>query len=273
MTQQTTARRGPRWATRLAVATLALTGVALVTGVGESSAHTPTVNATCEGLSMSFSQYEGPEGNNVLTVVIDGGTTVTTFANDYATVIPWDDSQPHVWTVDLDGNIAVAGDKTYDFTMGGTQVACTESTTSSTSTTSPPTTTSADATTTTTTSPGTDATTTTTPTTPTTTTPTTTTPTTTTTIPATTTTVVAVAVPVPTTAAPTTTPASGGSQPVVAVEPPLAAPTGSRLPVTGTNTRMQLGVALIVLSVGLALMSAARRRPTLSPAAVSDERN
>ena len=58
---------------------LGLTGLAIAATAGTSAAHNPDATASCTGLSLSLTQYEGPATNNTVTVTIDGATTTVPF--------------------------------------------------------------------------------------------------------------------------------------------------------------------------------------------------
>ncbi len=243
MTQQSTSRRG-HLGMRVALISLGVTGLGIAATAGTSAAHNPNAVASCTDLKVSFDTYEGPANNNKLTITINGVSTSTTFGETFSETIPWDGSIDHTWSVAVDAN-TVNGDATpYDWSTNGTEHACTptSSTTPATSTTAPPT----SSTTPPSTAPPTTA--------PATTAPPTTVPafvTPTTAPPAvTTTTAVASEAPV---APPTTAAASSGGA-------TLVAPKTSALPATGSNTGVQLTLAMAVLMAGFGLVTITRRR-------------
>jgi LPXTG-motif cell wall-anchored protein len=250
MAQQLAAGRRARMTVRLALISVGLAGLGIAATAGGASAHTPDVSASCtDGLTIGLTNYEGPSGNNHVTVTIDGVTHVIPFGETLSRNFPWDSSVDHVWLVVLDANLHTGDPTKYDTSFHGTQLHCTTPSTSST----------VHATTTTTTVHAT----------------TTTAPpalTTTTTAPAATTTSVASEVPLPpettTTAvaseapvpAPTTTVAVASEAPLPPTAVVVEAPIGSTLPATGTDTGTQLGAAVVVVMSGLGLITISRRR-------------
>jgi LPXTG-motif cell wall-anchored protein len=279
----TSHRRG-RFGVRLAVVSLGLAGLGVATTAGTSAAHTGNVTPSCTGLRLNLNSYEGPATNNTVTVTIDGTARVISFGSGLDQTFKWSDAENHTWAVVIDANLEKKFDTTkWDWSDGGTELACVTTTTTTTAppttttTTAPPTTTTAPPTTTTapptttTTAPPTTTTTTVTPTTvtPTTVTPTTVSPTTvspttvtpTTVTPttdiSTTTAVVATGVPpVPPAAKPTAVDAASGG---VSAAP--TAPSGSILPSTGSNTGLQVALAVAFLLAGVGMITITRRRP------------
>jgi LPXTG-motif cell wall-anchored protein len=238
----TSARRGQK-GMRLALISLGLTGLGIGATAGTSAAHNPNVAPSCTGLTLDFTQYEGPASNNTVTVTIDGAATVIQFDEGLSRSFPWSDSADHTWTVTVDANRETGDATAYDTSTSGTETACV-----ATETTTPPTTAPA------TTEPA-------------------------TTVPATTEAPTTTVSEVPAAAAPTTTapetPAVATTTAVAneAPSPPAAttvsvsdasaatAPTsGSTLPKTGSNTGLELMVATTVLLAGVWMIMITRRR-------------
>lgn len=65
----------------------ALLGALVVGGAGSASAHTPSVSASCSGVQLSASSYDGSQANR-WTATVDGQTTSGTFGESLSKTIP-----------------------------------------------------------------------------------------------------------------------------------------------------------------------------------------
>ncbi len=237
------ARRG-HYGVRLALVSVGVTGLGIAATAGTSAAHNPTVAPSCAGLGVDFTQYEGPASNNTVTVTIDGAATVIGFGDGLSRSFGWSDTADHVWSVAIDANRQTGDPTMYDWSTSGTQRACVAPTTQPATTTTP-----APA------APTTDA-------------PTTTAPT----IAAPTTDAPAIAAPATdaatTTTAAATTVAVASEAPAApaakatAVSAAAGAARPTTLPQTGSNTGLQLALAMTVLLAGVAMITITRRRTT-----------
>lgn len=115
--------------------------------IGIASAHTPSVQPTCTGLSINLVDYEGNIENNVAHVTIDGGVFDIWFDHGVSKTLLWS-LQPttvsHTWSAAIDANLHTGNPTKFDKTFSGVQQPCQQATTTTsvlTATTQPSTTT------------------------------------------------------------------------------------------------------------------------------------
>ena len=93
-------------------------------------AHTPRIQATCEGLVISLTYYNGQHDNSVV-VTIDGVIvdSESDFGTTYSATFPWDDTASHTYHVVVDAWDDPNNTKGWSISHQGSQQACRQVTT------------------------------------------------------------------------------------------------------------------------------------------------
>lgn len=101
-------------------------GLTLISN-GVVSAHTPQVSADCDGVHVNLTNYEGPAGNNTVTVTIDGVPFVDQFGTSFDATYPVpQNGATLVWTVFVDANLNSGDPDKYDYFKDGLVGPCGE---------------------------------------------------------------------------------------------------------------------------------------------------
>lgn len=105
-------------------------------------AHVPAETPACDGLTVTYTSYEGTATNNRVVVTVDGAAATINFGSGYTHRFPWSTTSPHTWAVALDANLHSGNPTQFDHHNSGTQQPCPPSSTtthptSPTSTTAP----------------------------------------------------------------------------------------------------------------------------------------
>lgn len=107
---------------------LLLTSLGLVAlgGAGPATAHTPSISATCEKLTVNLTNYQGSGAPNTVRVVIDGATrTETSFGSSYAQVFTLGDpATSHTWSVAVTASDDPDGSRGWTISRTGTTTPC-----------------------------------------------------------------------------------------------------------------------------------------------------
>jgi len=109
------------------LAALLLAGLGLVVvGGGAASAHTPSVDATCERLSVRLTSYQGSGTANTVQVVIDGTTMAeSAFGTSYQRDFTFADAAvPHTWSVAVTAADDPDGSRGWTVRRSGTTTPC-----------------------------------------------------------------------------------------------------------------------------------------------------
>jgi LPXTG-motif cell wall-anchored protein len=110
------------------LAALVLAGLGLVgLGGGVAAAHTPTLNATCEQLSVRLTSYQGAGTPNTVRVVVDGTVVAeSAFGSSYARDFAFGDATlPHSWNVTVTAADDPDRSRGWSFSRSGTSAPCT----------------------------------------------------------------------------------------------------------------------------------------------------